>query len=395
MSTKQNEAGRRSVVAPALVRPPDAAGTWHEPQAQPNELERHNRELRRTQLELAKARDRYRDLYDRAPVGYLTLDERGRILEANLTAARLLAQDRDSLQRRPLSAYMVQPDADRWHQHVKEAFRLAAPWRIELRFRRPDGELVEVQVDGLLVARGGDGPGLRVTLTDVTLPRLADADRRAARQAVSEQEADRRRVARELHDDLGQRLSALKMNLAARVAGAVTDADLAAMVRTIDDAMVSVRRMTTDLRPLMLDDLGLAAAIEALARRSARQHGMKLRLHLTAADPPPGDPAAVTLYRLLQASLPLLAGQPGPGSLGSMRIELRDAPGARLLAMQCQRRTCAPGAAAAQGPERWTALREAAHLMGYTLDVAAVRPGGERVTVRMPLPTAEAVAAPV
>ncbi len=116
---------------------------------------------------------------------------------------------------------------------------------------------------------------------------------------------------------------------------------------------------------------------------------MKLRLHLTAADPLPGDRAAVTLYRLLQAGLPLLAGQPG---LGSLRIDLRDEPGARLLALQAQRRPAAAGDPTVPVPEpgHWTVLRETAHLMGCTLDVATVRRGGERVTVRMPLPAATA-----
>jgi len=386
MSMKLNAASRAGAAASVAKRAPDATGLMHELQVHQYELETQNRELRRTQLELATAHDRYRDLYDRAPVGYLTLDGRGRILEANLTATRLLAQPQDSLRRRPLSAFMVQPDADRWHLHVKDAARRAGPWRVELNFRRPDGSILEGQLDGLLVARSDEPYSLRVTLTDVTLHHHADADRRAARLVVAEQEAERRRVARELHDDLGQRLSALKMDLAAKARKAAPDADILAMVATVDEALATVRRMTADLRPLMLDDLGLAAAVEALARRSARQHGLKLRLHLSAVDPPPGDHAAVTLYRLLQASLPLLAAQPG---LGSLRVDLRDEPGFRLLALQAQRRPAVADEPSAPAPGRWTALRETAHLMGCTLDVATVRRGGERVTVRMPLPAAE------
>ncbi len=217
----------------------------------------------------------------------------------------------------------------------------------------------------------------------------ADADRRAARQVVAAQEAERQRLARELHDDLGQRLSALKMDLASKAPQGVPNEDIAALVSSLDDAVASVRRMAGDLRPLMLDDLGLAAAIEALARHSARQYGLKLRLHLTAADPPPGDHAALTLYRLLQGSLPLLAGEAGRGSL---RVDLHDEPGARLLALQGGCRPAAPDEFAAHSAERWTALRETAHLLGCTMDVAPVRRGGERVTVRMPLPAADRAA---
>lgn len=362
------------------------AGMLDELQQHQHELEAQNRELRRTQLELAAARDRYRDLYERAPVAYLTLDARGRILEANLMAATLLAHTPEGLRGRPLAAFMAPAEAGRWHLHCRQAFGQAEPWRLELPLRRHDGAAFDGQLDGLRVSGADTGPTLRVTLADITLRRQADTDRRAALQAMAEQEAERHRLARELHDDLGQRLSVLKMNLAGLAPEHAPDAGLAAMVAALDDAVASVRRMATELCPLMLDDLGLSAAVDALARRSALQFGLQLTLRLAAPDPPPGDPASVTMYRLLQAVLAQLAGQPGVRSLCVDLHEERD----QLVLSVLSRRQRGAAAAPALAPERWTALREGANLLGYALELQPAGQGGERVTVRLPARSPEA-----
>lgn len=390
---KLSETSRSGAAAQAAARPVADARLQRDLPLHQQELESQNLELRRTQLELAAARDRYRDLYERAPVGYLTLDPRGRILEANLTAAAMLAHTPQGLRGRPLSAFMAAPEADRWRLCCKAAFSRTEPCRLELPLRRHDGTAFEGQLDGLRVNGADDRPGLRVTLTDVTLRRQADTDRRAALQVMAEQEAERRRLARVLHDDLGQRLSVLKMNLAGlapeSAAAAVPDDGLAEMMRALDDAVASVRRMATELRPLMLDDLGLTAAVDALAHRSAQAFGLQLTLCLAASDPPPGDPVSVTMYRLLQAVLTQLAGQPG---VRGLRVELHEVQGQLVLTVASRRPRRRTAAVALPEAERWTALREGAHLLGYELELQPAPCGAERVTVRLPARSAGAAA---
>src|SRR5271169_78724 len=80
----------------------DLQSMVHELRVHQIELEMQNEELRHTQQELEASREKYFDLYDLAPVGYVTLNEKGILLEANLTAAVLLGRERSHLIRQPL-----------------------------------------------------------------------------------------------------------------------------------------------------------------------------------------------------------------------------------------------------------------------------------------------------
>lgn len=92
--------------------PEEASRLLYELRVHQIELEIQNEELIRTQVELAASRARYFGLYHLAPVGYLTLSEKGLILEANLRAASLLGLPSGTLVRRPLARFLLPADAD-------------------------------------------------------------------------------------------------------------------------------------------------------------------------------------------------------------------------------------------------------------------------------------------
>ena len=97
------------------LTPEATAALLYELRVHQIELEMQNEELRRTQLELEVSRSRYFDLYDRAPVGYCTTSEEGKIPEINLTLATLLGESRDRLIDQLLSRFIAVEDADMFH----------------------------------------------------------------------------------------------------------------------------------------------------------------------------------------------------------------------------------------------------------------------------------------
>ncbi|MGH7997719.1 MAG: PAS domain-containing sensor histidine kinase [Opitutaceae bacterium] len=170
----------------------------HELQVHQMELQIQNEELRRTQLELAHSRDRYTDLYEFAPVGYLTLEAGGTIREASLTAAIFLGTERGKLVGARLSHFVAAGSQDALFRHWRKAVSGEVNQTVELELRRtnPGGPTVVE----LRTVRRDDEPGgnaaWRAALIDITerkraeiaLARLnGELERRVAERTVSVQ----------------------------------------------------------------------------------------------------------------------------------------------------------------------------------------------------------------
>ncbi len=148
--------------------PKSVALLVHELRTHQIELEMQNEELRRAQSELEDSRARYFDLYDLAPVGYCTLSEKGLILEANLTAAKLFGADRGRLIKQPLTRFILPEDQDAYYRHRKGLFETGAPQACEMRMLRAQATPFWAHLE-LSAARAGDGsPLCRVAIIDIT-----------------------------------------------------------------------------------------------------------------------------------------------------------------------------------------------------------------------------------
>jgi PAS domain S-box-containing protein len=121
------------------VSPEQAGRTVHELRVHQIELEMQNEELRRLQEVLEAQRARYFDLYDLAPIGYLTVSQKGFVLEVNLTAATLLGVARADLLKRLLSGRVLPEDQDILYRHRKQLLETGEPQVFELRMVRKDG----------------------------------------------------------------------------------------------------------------------------------------------------------------------------------------------------------------------------------------------------------------
>ena len=169
----------------------------HELRVHQVELEMQNEALREAQIELAQSRNRYADLYEFAPVGYLTLGAHGMIDEINLTGATLLGRERKMLLLRDFKSLVIAEDQPRWIQHFLDVKNGDGDGdghgRVELALQRGDGAVLQAQLDcarpeGITLGVRPDGfdapreksaPGVRIALTDNTERRHVEAARAA------------------------------------------------------------------------------------------------------------------------------------------------------------------------------------------------------------------------
>jgi two-component system sensor histidine kinase UhpB len=235
-----------------------------------------------------------------------------------------------------------------------------------------------------------DGGAVDGTPADLARPfnamavRLEAERRESARRLLADREAEQRRLARELHDELGQTLTVMLMYLerAERRLPAEQRSELADAQEATRESLDELRRIVRRMRPDALDDLGLASALETLAAAHGERTGMTVETSVESPLPPLSDEAELVIYRIAQEALTNAARH---AEARSVRLALEcDDGGVRLLVTD-DGRGLPPRIGHAGGIR---GMRERALLVGGRLMVGDGPQGG--VEVRLDVPILEA-----
>jgi PAS domain S-box-containing protein len=215
-----------AAASPSLSVPKELTAAIHELRVHQIELEMQNEELRRVQLELQAQREKYFALFEQAPVGYLTLDDRGIVGAANLTAAYLLSVERPLLVGRPFTAFVSAPDQDAYYLYFHRLTKTHEPQTCELRLQRVDAEPFWAHLEGRPQG-GAFGEPQRYHLTFTDVPERALAEE-ALRRRVAELDA-LQRISRTLADrvELATALDQAALEIAGLLSAEHASIDLA------------------------------------------------------------------------------------------------------------------------------------------------------------------------
>lgn len=188
--TEQNSTQLRQQAEAQFTRAPNpelrsADELLHELQIHQIELEMQNEQLRQTQLELEESRGRYLNLYDFAPIGYLSLSHEGLIDKINLTGAALLEVARNKLAHRRFDSFVVQEDRERWYRHFLDVLSHDTTLPCELELQRSNGLRFYARLDCLCLSQECKEAEVRIALTDISACKRVEKSLRDSRKNLN------------------------------------------------------------------------------------------------------------------------------------------------------------------------------------------------------------------
>ena len=336
-----------------------------------------------------------RKVFDEGPVGMTLLDAESRFVRVNRALAEMLGRSMGDLRGKSLADVTHPADLALDRKLLSELFAGTIPrYQVEKRYLTKDGRAIWGQLTAAVIRDDRGHPSMRIaTVEDITarkgteneLNRTAARLRALSRRVVDLQETERREISRELHDEVGQTLTALKLLLQMAIQQTTSAGDrLQEALSIVDRLIVQVRTLTLDLRPPMLDDLGLRAALAWHVDRFSVQSGLQVQFRHNGIEQPLAPPVATAAYRIVQEGLTNVARH---ARARTVDVHLVIEEGILAIRLVDDGQGFDVGATLATGTASGLAgMRERAEFLDGTFRVESVQGGGgTRLTATIPI----------
>src|SRR2546430_1956639 len=264
-------------------------------------------ERNRAEAELRESEERYRELFENSRDAIHVHDLGGRYVSVNRAAEALSGFTRDEILGTHYSNFIAPKDL----KNARESFCIKLDVPIETTYEAEiickNGARKPVEVSSRMIYKDGVAVGVQGTARDITERKQAkEALQTYSRRLLEAQEAERQNIARELHDEIGQILTAVSLNLHSIQKTCQTDACLSHIeesLQVVEDALSRVRELSLELRPSLLDDLGLAAALRWYAGRYTARSGIATEIIGDAELGRVSHDIEIACFRIIQEAL--------------------------------------------------------------------------------------------
>ncbi len=343
------------------------------------------------EIALRERDERHRQLFDFCPDALFIVDATGRCRDVNQTAIARYGYTRDELRQLSPIDLAALEIRDLASERIREAIQHET--RFEWRHRRKDGHEFPVEVAAQPLMLGGERCILSCVrdCTDrkaheVQLAASRERLETLSRQLIATQESERRHLSRELHDEIGQELTSIKLNLKNLQSPSPSDAELVHDTLAVaEHALQQVRSLALDLRPSILDDIGLAAALRWCLDRQAHRAGFHAQFFAMPPEIATTPEIAITCFRVVQECLTNIARH---AHARNVRVEVHQYETALDLQVQDD----GIGFDVQAATERATrgaslgllGMRERAELVGGLIDIESTPGSGTTIHARFP-----------
>ena len=349
-------------------------------------------ERKRTDEVLRESEERYRLLFESSLDGVLLTAPDGRILSANPAACEMLEATKEEICQAGRPG-VIDMDDPRLLPLLEER-RQKGKVKGELTLVTSRGTTFPAEITSAVFKDGHGRVQTSLIVRDITERRQAEDEIRESRtqlRALADylqrvREDERTAIAREIHDELGQALTGIKMDLVwASARLSKTQKELrrkfSSSVKLVDSTIKTVRKISSELRPAVLDDLGLAAAIEWQAREFQDRTGVPCRIALPVEPPPINQARSTALFRMLQECLMNIIRH---ADARQVSITLRVEAGELLLTVEDDGKGISADKLNDPSSLGLLGMRERASALGGEVTITGMPRKGTKVIVRLP-----------
>lgn len=354
---------------------------------------------------LRRAEERYRNIFENAVEGIFQTTTDGRYLAVNPALARLygFATPQEMIAMVTDIARQVYVDPKRRDEFIRLMQTEEEVFGFESQIRRKDGSIIWISENVRVVRDASEAiVGYEGMVENISqrkeaeeqLQQSLDRLRTLSGRLEVVREEERARIARELHDELGVWLTGLKIDLS-RVNAMVGEGDgsklrrkvsekIRAMIEQVDGTITAVQRIVSELRPAVLDDLGLVAALEWQCEDFQRLTGIACTCTSTAEDIAIEAERATTVFRICQEALTNVARH---AHATAVRVSLQEQDGSLLLRVSDNGDGVPDHKIADPQSFGLLGMKERAALLGGDVTIARNSEKGTAITMRLPVRT--------
>lgn len=246
--------------------------------------------------------------------GFILADEGGNIIEVNPAYCKMIGFRRDELLQKNINQIEYSLSADEVNRRIEEMVKHKS-LKFETKHRRKDRKIIDLEVSVSIMV-SDEKPLVAAFVRDITESRKAQLQienyntqlRHLTAHLQSIREEERRRIGREIHDDLGQQLTAIKMDVAwidkkLPDESSLVKEKIKNIIALLDGSNISVRRILNELKPSILDEYGLLDAMDLQAKQFTQNTGIPVQVFCAESEIQLKESLATCIFRVFQESL--------------------------------------------------------------------------------------------